>query len=59
MQKENLSYRVIITGKDGRFGQNIIEGGLNKASAIFEAKRAKKAGAIARVLDVQNRKFIL
>jgi len=56
--KENLSYQVIITGADGRFGTEIIEGGLNKKTALFEAKRAKEQGRIVKIFDKQNRKFL-
>ena len=56
--KENLSYQVIRTAPDGRFGTSILEGGLNKKSAIFEAKKAKEAGHIVKVFDKQNKRFI-
>lgn len=58
MKKENLSYQVIKTAPDGRFGTSILEGGLDKKTAIFEAKKAKKAGHIVRIFDKQNRQFI-
>lgn len=56
---ENLSYQVICTAKDGRFGTEIIEGGLNKKTALFEAKKHKEAGQIVRVFDKKNNKFII
>ena len=58
MKKENLSYQVIITSRDGRFGKTILEGGLNKSSALFEAKQHKELGQVVKVFDKQNKKFI-
>mgnify|MGYP001573286629 CR=1 FL=1 len=56
--KENLSFQIILTAKDGRFGTTVIEGGLNKQSAQFEAKYHKKMGHIVKIFDKQNKKFI-
>lgn len=58
-EKENLSYQVILTAKDGRFGTKILEGGLNKKTALFEAKKLKELGIVIRVFDKQNKQFIL
>lgn len=59
MKIENISYQIIITAPDGRFGTTTIEGGLNKKAALFQAKKYKEAGHIVRVFDKKNKKFIL
>ena len=58
MKEENLSYQVILTAPDGRFGTEIIEGGLDLKSAKFEAKRQKEVGHIVKLFDKQNKVFI-
>lgn len=45
-------YRVIITAPDGRFGQKVIEGGLDKKTANWEAKRYKELGMTVTVQPV-------
>lgn len=45
-------YKVIVTAPDGRFGQKVIEGGLDKKSAAFEAKRYKDFGMIVKIIPV-------
>lgn len=55
---ENLSYQVIVTSPDGRFGTHIIEGGLNKKTALFEARKCREMGQIVKVFDKENRKFL-
>ena len=57
-KKENLSYQIILTAPDGRFGTSIIEGGLNKKAAKFQAKRYKEMGHIVKIFDKQNKVFI-
>jgi len=57
-EKENLSYQVILTAPDGRFGTSVIEGGLTLKTAKFEAKRHKEMGHVVKLFDKQNKKFI-
>lgn len=45
-------YKVVITAPDGRFGTKIIEGGLDKKSAEFEAKKYRDLGMIVSVHPV-------
>ena len=56
--KENMSYQIILTAPDGRFGVNVLEGGYTLKTAKHEAKRQKEAGHIVRLFDKENRKFI-
>ena len=58
MIKENLSFQVILTAKDGRFGTSIIEGGLNKKAAKFEARKHKEMGHVVAIFDKENKQFI-
>lgn len=58
MKKENLSYQIIITSPDGRFGTEVIEGGLNKKTAMHEARRNRKMGLIVKIFDKENNKFL-
>lgn len=48
-------YKVIVTAPDGRFGTKVIQGGLDKKSADFEARRYKQSGMIVSVLPEQAR----
>jgi len=47
-------YKVIITAPDGRFGTKILEGGLTKKSADFEAKKYKEMGMVVITLPTNN-----
>ena len=58
MEKENMSYQVIFTAPDGRFGTTVLEGGFTLKSAKFEAKKQKEFGHIVKLFDKENKKFI-
>lgn len=47
-------YKVIVTAPDGRFGHKVIEGGLDKKSAEFEAKKYKELGMVVTILPTTN-----
>lgn len=47
-------FKVIITAPDGRFGIKILEGGLNKRTAEWEAKRYRDAGMIVSIFETNN-----
>jgi len=55
---EDLGWEVVLTAKDGRFGRNIIEGGLDKKSAEHEADQWKKAGGVATILPPRQDRII-
>lgn len=50
MAKPPKFYKVIVVAPDGRFGQKILEGGLDKKSAEFEARKYKELGMVVTVL---------
>ena len=57
-KKNHLLYQVLVQAPDVRFPQEPIKGGLNKASAIHEAKQYKAMGMIVQVFDPVVKQFI-
>lgn len=58
MKRENMSYKIILTAPDGRFGTTILEGGYTLKTAKIEAKRQKDVGHIVKLFDKENKRFV-
>ncbi len=57
-KKDHLLYQVLVFAPDRRFPQPPIKGGLDKRSAIHEAKRYKELGMFVQIFDPIKKQFI-